>query len=61
MGIAELHVHSLYSFDGTATVSAVYQHAKQIGLDVIAMTDKEKEWNTVQFLSVGQRLIPQAS
>ena len=39
MGLADLHIHTNYSFDGTASVAAVLQHAKGIGLDVIAITD----------------------
>jgi predicted metal-dependent phosphoesterase TrpH len=39
MGLADLHVHTNYSFDGTASVLAVLQHAKRIGLSVIAITD----------------------
>jgi predicted metal-dependent phosphoesterase TrpH len=39
MGLADLHVHTKYSFDGTASVLAVLQHAKRIGLSVIAITD----------------------
>lgn len=42
MGIADLHVHTLYSFDGTVSVSTVLQHAKQIGLDIIAITDHDE-------------------
>lgn len=39
MGFADLHIHTKYSFNGTASVLAVLQHAKQIGLGVIAITD----------------------
>ena len=41
MGLADLHIHTIYSYDGTASVPAVLTHAKQIGLDVIAITDHE--------------------
>lgn len=41
MGIADLHIHTNYSFDGTASVSAVLQRAKHIGLDVVAITDHD--------------------
>lgn len=42
MGIADLHTHTIYSYDGTATVSAVLKHAKQAGLDIIAITDHDE-------------------
>src|SRR5215216_4812831 len=42
MGFADLHIHTIYSYDGTASVSAVLRRAKQIGLDVIAITDHDE-------------------
>ncbi len=42
MGLADLHMHTIYSFDGTATVPAVLKRAKQAGLDVIAITDHDE-------------------
>ena len=42
MGIADLHIHTIYSYDGTASVPAVLTRAKQIGLDVIAITDHDE-------------------
>jgi len=42
MGLADLHIHTIYSYDGTATVPAVLSQAKQIGLDVIAITDHDE-------------------
>jgi len=42
MGLADLHVHTLYSYDGTASVPAVLARARQIGLDVIAITDHDE-------------------
>ena len=39
MGLADLHMHTIYSYDGTASVPAVLRCAKQPGLDVIASTD----------------------
>ena len=42
MGIADLHLHTVYSYDGTASVPAVLARAKQIGLDVIAITDHDE-------------------
>jgi hypothetical protein len=42
MGLADLHLHTIYSYDGTASVSAVLYRAKQLGLDVIAITDHDE-------------------
>lgn len=42
MGLADLHIHTIYSYDGTASVPAVLAHAKQVGLDVIAITDHDE-------------------
>lgn len=42
MGLADLHIHTIYSYDGTAAVAAVLRRAKEIGLDVIAITDHDE-------------------
>ena len=42
MGLADLHMHTIYSFDGTASIPAVLNRARQIGLDVIAITDHDE-------------------
>jgi predicted metal-dependent phosphoesterase TrpH len=42
MGLADLHIHTIYSYDGTASVPAVLNRAKQIGLNVIAITDHDE-------------------
>jgi len=42
MGLADLHVHSIYSYDGTASVTAILKRVGQIGLDVIAITDHDE-------------------
>jgi predicted metal-dependent phosphoesterase TrpH len=42
MGRADLHLHTIYSYDGTASVPAVLKRAKQLGLDVIAITDHDE-------------------
>lgn len=42
MGLADLHMHTIYSYDGTATVPSVLKHAKQVGLDIIAITDHDE-------------------
>jgi predicted metal-dependent phosphoesterase TrpH len=42
MGLADIHLHTIYSYDGTASLAAVLNRAKQIGLDVIAITDHDE-------------------
>lgn len=42
MGFADLHVHTIHSMDGTATVRAVLEQAARVGLDVIAITDHDR-------------------
>ncbi|HEY9527920.1 MAG TPA: PHP domain-containing protein [Anaerolineales bacterium] len=42
MGLADLHMHTVYSYDGTASVPAVLARTKQVGLDVIAITDHDE-------------------
>ncbi|MEW5940387.1 MAG: PHP domain-containing protein [Chloroflexota bacterium] len=41
MGLADLHVHTIYSYDGTAPVPSVLRRAREVGLDVIAVTDHD--------------------
>jgi len=42
MGFADLHMHTIYSYDGTASVPAVLTKARKMGLDVIAITDHDE-------------------
>jgi predicted metal-dependent phosphoesterase TrpH len=42
MGLADLHMHTIYSYDGTASVPAVLARAKKVGLDVVAITDHDE-------------------
>ena len=42
MGLADLHIHTVYSYDGTASVPAVLARAREVGLDVIAITDHDE-------------------
>ncbi len=42
MGLADLHIHSIHSYDGTATVPAILNRARQAGLNVIAITDHDE-------------------
>ncbi|MHC1783809.1 MAG: PHP domain-containing protein [Anaerolineaceae bacterium] len=42
MGLADLHIHTIHSYDGTSSVSAVLKHvADHTNLDVIAITDHD--------------------
>lgn len=41
MGKADLHMHTIHSFDGTATVRALLKRAALARLDVIAVTDHD--------------------
>lgn len=42
MGLADLHIHTIYSYDGTASIPSILARAKQVGLDVIAITDHDE-------------------
>ena len=43
MGLADLHIHTTYSWDSTSTVSSVLKYAAyHTDLDVIAITDHDK-------------------
>ncbi len=42
MGLADLHIHSIHSFDGTSSIPAILKHvADNTNLDVIAITDHD--------------------
>src|ERR671918_1710368 len=62
MGLADLHVHTIYSHVGTALVPAVLARARQIGLDVIAITDHDEIAGSLKALelapSFGVEVIP---
>ena len=62
MGLADLHVHTIYSYDGTATVPAVLKRARQIGLNVIAITDHDEIAGSLKALELapnyGVEVIP---
>lgn len=62
MGLADLHLHTNYSYDGTASVSDVLRKAKQIGLDVIAITDHDEVAGALEALTLashyGVEVIP---
>jgi predicted metal-dependent phosphoesterase TrpH len=62
MGLADLHMHTIYSYDGTASVPAVLRRAKQLGLDVIAITDHDEIAGSLKAMelasSYGVEVIP---
>lgn len=62
MGLADLHIHTIYSYDGTASVPAVLRRAREIGLDVIAVTDHDEITGSLQALELahhyGVQVIP---
>jgi predicted metal-dependent phosphoesterase TrpH len=55
MGIADLHMHTIYSYDGTASVPAVLKRARQAGLDIIAITDHDE----IRGALLAEQLAPQ--
>ncbi|MFT3890831.1 MAG: PHP domain-containing protein [Anaerolineales bacterium] len=56
MGLADLHLHTIYSYDGTASVPAVLTRARQIGLDVIAITDHDEIAGAIKALRTRAQL-----
>jgi predicted metal-dependent phosphoesterase TrpH len=62
MGLADLHIHTNHSYDGTATVPDVLRKAKQLGLDVIAITDHDEITGALEAMRVathfGVEVIP---
>jgi predicted metal-dependent phosphoesterase TrpH len=42
MGTADLHIHSVYSYDATTTVRGILKQAVDVGLSVIAITDHDE-------------------
>ena len=41
MGFADIHIHTIYSYDATTTVRGVLKQASSVGLNVIAITDHD--------------------
>ena len=55
MGLADLHTHTIYSYDGTASVPAVLKRAKQIGLHVLAITDHDEIVGSLKALELAPK------
>lgn len=62
MGLADLHVHTIYSYDGTASIPAVLTRARKMGLNVIAITDHDEIAGSLRALELaaeyGVEVIP---
>jgi predicted metal-dependent phosphoesterase TrpH len=62
MGLADLHMHTIYSYDGTASVPSVLRRARELGLDVIAITDHDEIAGSLKALEIapyyGVEVIP---
>lgn len=55
MGLADLHIHTIYSYDGTASVPAVLTQARKLGLDVIAITDHDEVAGALKALALAPK------
>jgi len=56
MGKADLHIHTIYSWDGTCTVEAVLKQAAHTAeLDVIAITDHDEIRGALEALELAPR------
>jgi predicted metal-dependent phosphoesterase TrpH len=42
MSLADIHIHTIYSYDATTTVRGVLKQASSVGLSVIAVTDHDE-------------------
>ena len=54
MGIADIHIHSIHSYDATTTVRAILRQASHVGLNVIAITDHDEIRGSIE----AQKLAP---
>ena len=41
MGLADIHIHTIYSHEATTSVRGVLKQASSVGLNVIAVTDHD--------------------
>lgn len=54
MGFADLHIHTVHSYDGTTSVPAILKHVvEQTKLDVIAITDHDTMSGVPEALDLG--------
>lgn len=56
MGFADLHIHTIYSHDGTCSIPAILKHVKEsTDLDVIAITDHDTTRGVLEAMNLGPR------
>jgi predicted metal-dependent phosphoesterase TrpH len=56
-GLADLHIHSIYSYDGTASISAILQHVMlNTPLYVIAITDHDSLQGNLEAMDLAQNM-----
>jgi predicted metal-dependent phosphoesterase TrpH len=55
MGLADLHIHTIYSYDGTTSVPDVLTQAQKTGLNVIAITDHDEIAGALKALLIAPR------
>jgi predicted metal-dependent phosphoesterase TrpH len=55
MGLADLHIHSVHSWDGTATVAAVLKTAAARGMHVVAITDHDDLTGAIEAQALAPR------
>ena len=55
MGLADLHVHTIYSYDGTASVPAVLARARHVGLDLLAITEHDEITGSLKALEIAPK------
>jgi predicted metal-dependent phosphoesterase TrpH len=64
MSKADLHIHTIYSTDGTASVREALEGAVRAGLDVIAITDHDEVRGSLEARAIsneyGVKVIPGA-
>jgi len=54
MGFADLHIHSIHSYDGTSSIPAILKHvAEKTNLNVIAITDHNTTSGNQEALELG--------
>jgi predicted metal-dependent phosphoesterase TrpH len=57
MGLADLHIHSVYSYDGTAPVASILNRAQEVGLNVIAITDHDEIKGSLKAFDLAPRFV----
>lgn len=63
MGFADLHIHSIHSYDGTSSISAILKYVvDRTDLDVIAITDHDTVTGAAEVMQLapayGVQVIP---